>query len=87
MAYSLSYDVSLTFSINYGIGLPTELKFDSGQTVETSISPSGTLSMSSGWRLSPEYITNIGIGIGLTQNSPDMTFNVSFPLLLDTPAF
>lgn len=87
MAYSLSYDVSLTFSLNYGLGLPTELEFDSGQTAETAIQPSGTLSMSSGWRLGPEYITNIGVGIGLTRNSPDMSFNVSFPLLLDTPAF
>lgn len=87
MAYSLSYDVSLTFSINYGISLPTELEFENTGVAETEVQTSGTLSMSTGWRLNPEYITTFGIGIGLTQNSPDMSFNVSFPLLLNTPAF
>lgn len=86
MAYSLSYDVSLTFSMNYGISLPTELVFENRGSVETSTQVSGTLSMSSGWRLSPEYITNFSVGIGLTENSPDMSFSVSFPILLETPA-
>jgi hypothetical protein len=86
MAYSLSYDVSLTMSMNYGISLPTELEFREPRgTVETSTQVSGTLSISTGWRLSPEYITNIGVGIGLTDNSPDMSFNVSFPLVMNTP--
>ncbi len=86
MAYSLSYDVSLTMSMNYGLSLPTELVFET-RTVETQTQISGTFSISTGWRLSPQTITNVGFGIGLTDSSPDMSINVSFPLVMTTPVF
>jgi hypothetical protein len=90
MAYSLSYDVSLTMSFNYSLSLPTELIFETGRnsgnfrTVETSTQASGIFSISTGWRLSPQYIANVGVGIGLTESSPDMNINVGFPLVLNT---
>jgi hypothetical protein len=93
MAYSLSYDVSLTMNFNYNISLPTDLVFkdfqgsDEIREIDTSVQTSSIYRISTGWRLSPEYIANVGVGIGLTENSPDMNFSVSLPLVLNTPLF
>lgn len=90
MAYSLSYDVSLTYSFNYSISFPSELTFRNSSgtisTVETNPSTTATFNLNTGWRLDPTYQMSLGLGIGLTNNSPDFSISLSFPLVLETPA-
>ena len=83
-AYSLSYDVSLTMSFQGGYTNKSEYVFlnSAGATseVNSAASVSGIFNMSLGVRVSPKTITNIGLGFGLTDDSPDILLSLSLPI-------
>lgn len=87
-AYSLNYDVSLTMSYQQSFSVGSEftrrgLNKDN-QLVEEEVASadqtSAILNMALGVRVSPKTIVNTSIGIGLTEDTPDVSFGVSFPL-------
>ena len=43
-------------------------------------SVSGIFNMGLGVRVSPKTITNIGLGFGLTDDSPDILLSLSLPI-------
>ena len=84
-AYSFNYDVSLTMSYQQSFNTNAEFTFRNTTTKEReSFSPadqsSSTLAFALGVRVSPETIVNGTVGIGLTEDAPDVSLGLSFPL-------
>lgn len=83
-AYSLNYDVSLTMSYQQSFASGSEFKFiKSGQPDEYATpadQTSATMSFSLGVRVSPKTIVNGSVGFGLTEDAPDVSLGLSFPL-------
>lgn len=79
-AYSLNYDVSLTMSYQQSFATGSEFTFTSGETSSPADQTSSSLGISLGVRVSPKTIVNTSIGFGLTEDAPDVSLGVSFPL-------
>lgn len=91
-AYSLNYDVSLTMSYQQSFSVGSEFtvreledKNNEGsriveRTSSSADQTSATLNMALGVRVSPKTIVNTSVGIGLTEDAPDVSLGVSFPL-------
>ncbi|WP_407651555.1 putative pilus system protein FilC [Acinetobacter sedimenti] len=79
-AYSFNYDVSMTMSYQQSFNTASEYRFTSGETSEPADQSSASLSISLGVRVSPETIVNGSVGIGLTEDAPDISLGLSFPL-------
>lgn len=82
-AYSFNYDVSMTMSYQQSFNTGSEFTYNTNGIIE-SYSPadqtSSTLGISLGVRVSPETIVNGTVGIGLTEDAPDVSLGLSFPL-------
>jgi hypothetical protein len=86
LTVALSYDVSLIFQYqqtfiskyNYYLkdigGTDTSAKFSS-RTANPAILLIGTA-----WRLSPENVMNVSVGIGQTDDAPDVLLSVQIPI-------
>ena len=79
-AYSLNYDVSLTMSYQQSFATGSEFVFTSGESSAPADQTSASLGISLGVRASPKTIVNTSIGFGLTEDAPDVSLGVSFPL-------
>jgi len=83
-AYSLSYDVSLSVSMQASYTNKTTYVFrnssGSYSEAQSSASMSGVFNMSLGVRVSPKTITNIGMGFGMTDDAPDILLSLSMPI-------
>lgn len=85
-AYSLNYDVSLTMSYQQSFATGSEFAFrqlDPSKPQEFSKpadQTSSSLGISLGVRVSPKTIVNTSLGFGLTEDAPDVSLGVSFPL-------
>ncbi|MFZ3194229.1 MAG: transporter [Moraxellaceae bacterium] len=79
-AYSLNYDVSLTMSYQQSFATGSEFTFTSGESSSPADQTSSSLGISLGVRVSPKTIVNTSIGFGLTEDAPDVSLGVSFPL-------
>lgn len=79
-AYSFNYDVSMTMSYQQSFNTGSEFRFTSGEISKPSDSSSGSLGISLGVRVSPQTIVNGSVGIGLTEDAPDISLGLSFPL-------
>ena len=82
-AYSFNYYVSMTMSYQQSFNTGSEFTYNTNGIIE-SYSPadqtSSTLGISLGVRVSPETIVNGTVGIGLTEDAPDVSLGLSFPL-------
>lgn len=79
-AYSFNYDVSLTMSYQQSFNTNSEFKYTSGESYSPADQTSATFAISLGVRVSPETIVNGTLGIGLTEDAPDVSLGLSFPL-------
>ena len=79
-AYSFNYDVSLTMSYQQSFNMDAEFQFDTGESYKSPDQSSAMLSFALGVRVSPETIVNGTVGIGLTEDAPDVSLGLSFPL-------
>lgn len=79
-AYSLNYDVSLTMSYQQSFATGSEFTFTSGEASSPADQTSSSLGISLGVRISPKTIVNTSLGFGLTEDAPDVSLGVSFPL-------
>ncbi len=79
-AYSFNYDVSLTMSYQQSFNTNAEFQFNNGESYKSPDQSSAMLSFALGVRVSPETIVNGTVGIGLTQDAPDVSLGLSFPL-------
>ena len=83
-AYSFNYDVSMTMSYQQSFNMNTSFKYkpteglaDSYKAADQS---SGMFSIALGVRVNLDTIVNGTLGIGLTEDSPDISLGLSFPL-------
>lgn len=79
-AYSFNYDVSLTMSYQQSFNTASKFTFDTGETSEPADQTSASLGFSLGVRVSQKTIVNTSVGIGLTEDAPDVSLGLSFPL-------
>ncbi|MFU8925827.1 transporter [Acinetobacter puyangensis] len=79
-AYSFNYDVSMTMSYQQSFNTASEFRFTSGESSKPADQSSATLGISLGVRVSPKTIVNGSVGIGLTEDAPDVSLGLSFPL-------
>ncbi|MEH1239579.1 hypothetical protein V7I02_18420 [Acinetobacter baumannii] len=79
-AYSFNYDVSLTMSYQQSFNMDAEFQFENGESYKSPDQSSAMLSFALGVRVSPETIVNGTVGIGFTEDAPDISLGLSFPL-------
>ena len=79
-AYSFNYDVSMTMSYQQSFNTGSEFTYDTGESYSPADQTSSTFAISLGVRTSPETIINGTLGIGLTEDAPDVSLGLSFPL-------
>ena len=79
-AYSFNYDVSLTMSYQQSFNTGAKFYFKNDESYQSADQSSSTLSFALGVRVSPETIVNGTVGIGLTEDAPDVSLGLSFPL-------
>ncbi|WP_180095864.1 hypothetical protein [Acinetobacter sp. YH12205] len=79
-AYSFNYDVSMTMSYQQSFNTGSEFTYHTGESYSPADQTSSTLAISLGVRVSPETIVNGTVGIGLTEDAPDVLLGLSFPL-------
>ncbi|OBY73762.1 putative pilus system protein FilC [Acinetobacter gyllenbergii] len=79
-AYSFNYDVSLTMSYQQSFNTGAKFYFENNESYESADQSSAMLSFALGVRVSPETIVNGTVGIGLTEDAPDVSLGLSFPL-------
>lgn len=79
-AYSFNYDVSMTMSYQQSFNMNTSFKYKNGNEYEAASQSSGMFAIALGVRVNPDTIVNGTVGIGLTEDSPDISLGLSFPL-------
>lgn len=79
-AYSFNYDVSMTMSYQQSFNTGAEFTYSSGESYGSADQTSATLAIALGVRVSPETIVNGTVGLGLTEDAPDISLGLSFPL-------
>lgn len=79
-AYSFNYDVSLTMSFQQSFQTGAEFSYVGGEKSVASDQTSASMAFSLGVRVSPTTIVNGTVGFGLTEDAPDVTLGLSFPL-------
>ncbi|WP_017396403.1 putative pilus system protein FilC [Acinetobacter haemolyticus] len=79
-AYSFNYDVSLTMSYQQSFNTGAKFYFKNGESYKSADQSSSMLSFALGVRISPATIVNGTVGIGLTEDAPDVSLGLSFPL-------
>ena len=86
-AYSLSYDVSLSASFQGSYSYKSDFVIirNDGQetTTSTGSQMSGIMNFALGLRVSPKTITNINVGFGMTELSPDIILGISLPINIE----
>ena len=79
-AYSFNYDVSMTMSYQQSFNTGAEFSYNTGESYSAADQTSSTFAISLGVRVSPETIVNGTLGLGLTEDAPDVSLGLSFPL-------
>ena len=79
-AYSFNYDVSMTMSYQQSFNTNTSFTYTNGESYDAADQTSSMFSIALGVRVNPETIVNGTLGIGLTEDSPDVSLGLSFPL-------
>lgn len=79
-AYSFNYDVSLTMSYQQSFNLNSEFQFANGESYQSPDQSSAVMAFALGVRVSPDTIVNGTVGFGLTEDAPDVSLGLSFPL-------
>lgn len=79
-AYALSYGISTTLSFQEAISAGSKLRFADGLEVKTSTQTSAIVNLGLGYRVSPKTTVNLSVGIGLTDDSPNLSVGLNLPL-------
>ena len=77
--YALSYNVSMNMQYQHTYRLRTRLHWANGTTSNLSTSTSSMFNIGTSWRLSPKRIFHFTLGIGLTNDAPDLALTLRLP--------
>ena len=70
----------MTISYQQSFNTGAEFTYTSGESYSPADQTSSTFAISLGVRVSPDTIVNGTLGIGLTEDAPDVSLGLSFPL-------
>lgn len=76
--YALSYQASLNMSAQFNYSFGSKYESSSG-TTETGSSLSSSFNVGTGWRITPARSIYASVGIGLTNNDPDVSLSIKLP--------
>ena len=76
--YALSYQASLNMSAQFSYSFGSKYESSTG-TTETGSSLSSTFNIGTGWRVTPARSIYASVGIGLTNNDPDVSVSIKLP--------
>ena len=77
--YSLSYQASLNLSAQFNYTFSNKYTLNNGAVSESGDSVSSSFNVGTGWRITPTRAIYAGLGIGLTNNDPDLSFSIRLP--------
>lgn len=77
--YSLSYQASLNLSAQFNYTFSNKYTLNNNTVSESGDSVSSSFNVGTGWRITPTRSIYAGLGIGLTNNDPDMSFSIRLP--------
>ncbi len=80
LAYSLSYEVSVSASYQQSYNFESRFIFSGGEFARSQDSTSSVVNMSVGLRTAANRIVNFSFGYGLTEDSPDVFLGISLPI-------
>jgi len=80
LAYSLSYEVSVSASSQQAYNFESRFLFSNGDSVPSEDSTSSVVNMSVGLRTAKNRIINFSFGYGLTEDAPDVLLGLSIPV-------
>ena len=70
----------MTMSYQQSFNTGAEFSYNTGESYSAADQTSATFAISLGVRVSPETIVNGTVGLGLTEDAPDVSLGLSFPL-------
>ncbi len=76
--YALSYQASLNMSAQFNYSFGSKYESSTG-TTETGSSLSSIFNIGTGWRVTPARSIYASVGIGLTNNDPDVSLSIKLP--------
>ena len=77
--YALSYNVSMNMQYQHTYRLRTRLNWANGTETNLSTSTSSMFNIGTSWRLSPKKTFHFTLGIGLTNDAPDLALTLRLP--------
>jgi len=78
-AYALSYRSSINLGFSYTYQLSTTYYYNGGRVAETPSDTSASISIGTGWKISPKTTVSMSLGIGLVgDDNFSLTFGIPF---------
>lgn len=83
LGFALSYNVSMNFSYQYTFRYSSTYGWREINDTENGSQTSSILYIGTGWRFTPKYSFNMKVGIGLTDEDPDVVVSFRLPFEFD----
>ncbi len=77
--YALSYNVSMNMQYQHTYRMRTRLNWNNGTKANLATSTSSMFNIGTSWRLSPKKTFHFTLGIGLTNDAPDLALTLRLP--------
>lgn len=77
--YALSYQASMNLSAQFGYALGSKYTINDTTTYKSGTSLSSSFSVGTGWRFTPVRSLYVSLGIGLSDNDPDVSVSIKLP--------
>jgi len=79
LSYQASMNLSAQFAYSFGSKYTNKGSGSASTESETGSSVSSSLNIGTGWRITPARSIYASVGMGLTNNDPDVSLNLKFP--------
>jgi hypothetical protein len=77
--YALSYQASMNLSAQFSYSFSSKYTLNDTRTEEAGSSLSSSFNIGTGWRVTPARSLYVSLGIGLTNNDPDVSLSFKLP--------
>jgi len=77
--YALSYEASMNIGAQFSYSFGSKYTINDTSTLESGSSLSSSFNIGTGWRISPARSIYVSLGIGLTNNDPDVSLSIKLP--------
>ena len=77
--YALSYEASMNIGAQFSYSFGSRYSINDTTTIESGSSLSSAFNIGTGWRITPARSIYVSLGIGLTNNDPDVSLSIKLP--------